>query len=201
VTLPSLPSGVSGLAWNTNGLATSGTLAVYSFTSTNLAIVTASNTAAIISSNKLATHVSSAQGTPVAVSASTPTNGTASVTAGALTYTPNSGFTGADGFTVTFNDGKGAQTLAVSVTVGNGTNQGANAVYTGTSGGQAAVHFAGIPGTSYTVETNAAASGSGWVKEGNYTAPPTDAGYGIGVFGVTNAFSGSLFYRTVYPSY
>ena len=70
--------------------------------------------------------------------------------------------------------------------------------------GNFVVQFAGIPGTMYTVETNGVASGPGWVKQGNYTAPTDNsAGFGIGVFQVSEPAggAGSRFYRTVYPSY
>jgi hypothetical protein len=195
------------------------TLTVYSFTTDALSLTTSSNTAATVSYQKLATHLHSTLQTANVYPASPwtatvttgPTHGTAAFSVngtptGSLTYTPTNYTGGADSFTVTFGDGYGSQTMLVSVTVTtNGVGgQSANAVYTGTLGtGVAVVHFAGIPGTSYTVETNGvASSGSGWVKEGTYPAPTDNsAGYGIGVFGVTNAFTGNLFYRTVTPAY
>ena len=193
---------------------TSTTLSVYNLTTTPLSLTTSSNTAATVSYQKLATHVHSTlqsavyPASPWTASVTTPaTHGTAAFSgSGSLTYTPTNYTGGADSFTVTFGDGYGSQTMLVSVTVTtNGVGgQSANAVYTGTLGtGVAVVHFAGIPGTSYTVETNGvASSGSGWVKEGTYPAPTDNsAGYGIGVFGVTNAFTGNLFYRTVTPAY
>lgn len=94
--------------------------------------------------------------------------------------------------------------MAVSVTVGNGNGSGANSVYTGTASGSFVAQFAGIPGDTYTVETNATVSGPGWTKLASFTAPTDNSqGLGIGVFGVTNAMGGetSLYFRTVYPSY
>jgi autotransporter-associated beta strand protein len=201
VTLPSLVS-IGGISWDTNKLATSGVLDIYTFTTTALALSTPTNTAAVISALKLANHASSARGTPVAAAATTPSHGTASVTSGVLTYTPTSGFSGSDSFTVTFQDGHGWQTMAVSVTVGNGTGQGANAVYTGTSGGNFVVNFAGIPGYTYTVQSSSSANGS-WAKLANFTAPSDNSlGFGIGVFQVSDPMSnGAGFYRTVYPAY
>jgi hypothetical protein len=117
-----------------------------------------------------------------------------------LTYTPASGFGGSDSFTVTFQDGHGWQTMAVSVTVGNGTGQSPNYLSSGTTNISSAnyfyVNFAGIPGDTYTVETNSVANGSGWIKWGNITASPTGAMQVLDPVG-----SGSLFYRTVYPAY
>ncbi len=200
VTLPAL---ASGLSWDTNALRSSGVLTVYSFTTTPLALSTPSNTTAVISAVKLANHASSL-GTPVATSVTTPSHGTAAVDgSGNLTYIPTSGYSGSDSFTLTFQDGHGSQTMAVSVTVGAGTGQSPNAVYTGTSGGNFVVRFAGIPGTSYTVETNSVI-GPGWTKEGTYTAPGDNSqGFGIGVFQVSDPIGTdtSRYYRTVYPSY
>jgi len=201
VTLPAL---TAGLTWDTNRLATNGVLDVYTFTTTPLALTTPMNSNAVITALKLANHASSSRGTPVAVSATTPTNGTASVTAGVLTYTPTTSYTGADSFTVTYNDGNGSQTMVVSVTVGSGNGSSPNIVYGPTQvGGNFVVRFAGIPGTTYTVETNSVASGPGWVKEVNITAPTDNsAGFGIGVFEISDPVSvGNLFYRTVYPAY
>jgi hypothetical protein len=58
------------------------------------------------------------------------------------------------------------------------------------------VNFAGIPGATYTVETNSVANGSGWTKWGNLTATSTGAMQVLDPVG-----NGSLFYRTVYPAY
>ncbi len=195
---------LAGVAFDTNKLATNGTgvLEVYTFATTPLTISTPSNTAAVITAVKLANHASSMRGTPVAVSATNPTNGTAAVSAGALTYTPNTNYGGSDSFTVTFSDGQGIQTMAVSVTVGNGTNTSPNLVYGPEStNGNFVVRFAGYPGAEYTVETNGVV-GPGWTKSGNVTAPTTDTGFGIGVFQISEPVgTGNLFYRTVYPSY
>ena len=209
----SVPTLASGLSWDTNKLATTGVLDIYTFTTTPLTLSTPSNTTAVIPALKLANHASSSRGTPVAVSATTPGHGTAGVSAGELTYTPTTGYGGSDSFTVTFNDGQGTQTMAVSVTVGNGTGQSPNVLAFGTVGGNFFANFAGIPGTTYTVESNSVASGTGWAKipnpasiDGKYTAPTDNATYGlgIGVFQLTDPIPGdssSRFYRTVWPSY
>jgi hypothetical protein len=65
-------------------------------------------------------------------------------------------------------------------------------------GGDFVLQFAGIPTDAYTVETNSVLDGSQpWVKLGNYTTPSN------GIIFVTNNITGggSLYYRTVYPSY
>lgn len=198
VTLPALASGIS---WDTNKLAATGVLDIYSFTTTPLALTTPTNTAVVITVSKLANHVGSARGVSVAVAASTPVSGgTASVDGGGnLTYMPGGAANvngGTDTFTVTFADGHGAQTMTVNVTVGANNSQSLNVLSAAANSGNFQVQFAGIPGYSYTVETNAAASGAGWAKEQNITIP---AG---GVFQITDPLNNqSLFYRTVYPSY
>ena len=196
-------------------------LTVYEFTTSALTLTTSSNTAATVSYQKLATHVHSTlqsavyPASPWTASVTTPaTHGTAAFSVngtptGSLTYTPGSTFAGgADSFTVTFGDGFATQTMLVSVTVTtNGVGgQSANAVLVTTDGsGHSIVRFAGLPGTNYTVETNSASSGSGWVKEGFYTAPTDNSlGFGVGVFQVSDPLPpspGELFYRTVTPAY
>lgn len=201
VTVPTLAAGIS---WDTNKLATNGVLDIYTFTTTSLSLSTPTNTAAVISAAKLANHASSSRAgaypTGWTADVTTPSHGTASVDSGSgdLTYTPTSGYSGSDSFTVTFHDGHGWQTMAVSVTVGTGNGQSPNLLVSGTIDGNFVLQFAGIPGDAYTVETNSVLDGSlPWVKLANYTTPAN------GVIFVTNALSGagSLYYRTVYPSY
>lgn len=165
------------------------------------------NTSAVIPALKLANHVNDSLATyPAMVTATLttlPSQGTATLDgSGNLTYTPTTGYTGNDSFTVTFGDGQYTQTMAVSVTVGSGSGQSPNAVYTGISGGNFMVNFAGIPGYTYTVESSSTPNGP-WTKLANYTAPSDNSlGFGIGVFQVTDAMSNEAgFYRTVYPSY
>jgi len=202
VTLPTL---APGLSWDTNNLATTGVLDIYTFTTTPLALSTPVGTAAVISSTKLANHAASSRGTPVAVAATLPSHGSASVDgSGNLTYTPTDGF-GSDSFTVTFQDGHGTQTMAVSVTVGSGTGQSPNVVFGPTTDGNGnfVVRFAGIPGTTYTVEKTTSLTPPSWIKLGNYMAPSDNSlSFGVGVFQVSDPVAnGSGYYRTVYPSH
>lgn len=195
-----LPALATNLAWDTNNLATSGVLDVYNFTTMALEVSTPENSNAVVSASKLANHASSSKGTAVAVSASTPGHGSASITGGSLTYSPQAGYVGPDAFTVTFADVHGVQTMAVSVTVGTSGSggQSPNVLTTGTDGsGNFYALFVGMPNTSYTVETNSVVSGGTWVKYANYTTGAD------GLLNVTNVppVSGSQFFRTVYPSY
>jgi autotransporter-associated beta strand protein len=205
-----LPALTTGLAWNTNGLATTGVLDIYNFTTTPLALSTPMNAAATLFAAKLANHASSSkQASPYPTgwnaTATTPINGGSVVVNGngSLTYTPDGLANvngGTDSFTVTFNDGYGSQTMAVSVAVGTSPSggQSPNVLTSGTDGsGNFYALFAGLPNTTYTVQTNSIASGSTWVKYGNYTT------VGDGLINVTNVppVAGSLFFRTVWPNY
>lgn len=119
VSLPALPT---GLTWDTNDLATSGVLDVYTFTTTPLTVATLINTTATIPAAKLANHSSSAKAASLyptgwTATASGNTLGSVSFNGNSdLIYTAN-GTAGTDNFTVTLHDGHGAQTVAVTVTV------------------------------------------------------------------------------------
>jgi hypothetical protein len=191
-----VPTLASGHSWDTNKLATTGVLDLYAFTTTALALSTPVNSNAVISVAKLQNHATTARGTPCVAMVTTPANGSASVSGGILTYSPNPGFAGSDSFNCIFQDGHGWQMMTVSVTVGSGTSQSPNVLSASIVGSNFVVNFAGVPGTTYTVETNSAANGPGWKKLGNITATSTGAMQVIDPLG-----NGSLFYRTVYPSY
>jgi hypothetical protein len=96
--------------------------------------------------------------------------------------------------------------VPVTVTVGAGQSGSANVLYAATVDSNLVVCFAGIPGETYTVQTNSVASGPGWTKLGaeNFKAPASadPHPYGIGVFQVTDPLGGaSRYYRTVWPAY
>jgi hypothetical protein len=79
-------------------------------------------------------------------------------------------------------------------------------LYAETVDGNFVVRFAGIPGETYTVQTNSVSSGPGWTKLGteNFKAPTASEPhpYGIGVFQVTDPLgSSSRYYRTTWPAY
>jgi hypothetical protein len=209
VTLPGL---TAGLTWDTNKLATTGVLDIYSFTTTPLAFSTRTNQPATLVAGLLLNHAVSSRGTVVVSAVTQPANGATVLNGnGSVTYTPAAAFAGgSDSFTITFQDGHGLpQTIVVSATVNGGSGgQSPNVLASGTTNINSVAYFyanfAGVPGQAYTVETNSAVNGPGWVKEGNYTAPSdnTTYGLGIGVFQVMDPMgTGSLYYRTVWPAY
>lgn len=155
VTLPTLGS---GLAWDTNKLATAGVLDVYNFTTTALTASTLTNTTATILASKLANHTSSAKAgaaypTGWTATASGNTLGSVSFDSGNLVYMAN-GTAGTDNFTVTFYDGHGSQTMAVSVTVSEANVGPALSPDNRhlTNGDKGSFTASGIPGTTYIVQ-------------------------------------------------
>jgi hypothetical protein len=170
---------------------------------------TPKNVAATISSAKLKANDT---GTGMQITAATPGTGadhgsvSLSATDGSLTYTPRMDYTGSDGFTYTLSNDQGCTVqVPVTVTVGAGQNGSANVLYAGTVDGNFVVRFAGVPGETYTVQTNSVSSGLGWTKLGtdSFLAPAAadPHPYGIGVFQVTDPLgSSSRYYRTVWPA-
>ena len=156
LTLPPLSS---GLAWNTNGLATSGNLAVYTFTTTPLAFDMVQNTTANVSALKMDAQANSSFGAH-AVAVSGASHGTASISAGALTYTPTANYVGADNFTVTYSDGQNTQTMLVTVTV-NDQNVGPT-ITPVNAGGFGSFTASGIPNHTYTVQIATSLSPANW---------------------------------------
>jgi hypothetical protein len=136
-------------------------------------------------------------------SATSVQGGTIGIAGGNLTYTPPTGFIGADSFTVAADDSRGGATnRTVSVTVNSGSTVSLNIVSPPTiQGGNFVVRFAGIPGRTYTIEWSADAVV--WAKMTNLTAPASNMGFGVGVFEFSDPTGGDTvrLFRTVYPSY
>ena len=170
---------------------------------------TATNVPLNISIGKLKGGSSDPDGDPLSFTlvenSALPTGATISSNGNTLTYTPIAS-TGAGSFQYTLSDGFGGSNIVtVNITVTDPTTggTGGNSVFTGIDGGDFVARFAGVPGRTYTVETNGVVSGSGWVKLGNYTAPTDNEDeFGIGVFEVREPVTtGDRFFRTVTPSY
>ncbi|MEI7936106.1 MAG: Ig-like domain-containing protein [Verrucomicrobiota bacterium] len=168
------------------------------------------NTAATFSSAKLKANDTGSGLQITAVTAGTGTDhGTVSLAEkdGSVTYTPETDYTGSDSFTYTLSNDLGCSVqVPVTVTVGSGQGGSSSVLYAAAVDGNFVVRFAGIPGETYTVQTNSVSSGPGWTKLGtqNFTAPTAAEAppYGIGVFQVTDPLgSSSRYYRTAWPAY
>jgi surface-anchored protein len=117
-------------------------------------------TAATISFGKLLSKITDPEGDVTSITAAGPASvqgGTASLQAGSILYTPPSGFSGVDQFSVTFQDVHGSSVIGtVNVTVGSSPNsggQGTNSpLLTMLPGGDIGISFQGIPGRSYQVQ-------------------------------------------------
>ena len=168
------------------------------------------NTAATFSSAKLKANDTGSGLQITAVTAGTGTDhGTVSLAEkdGSVTYTPETDYTGSDSFTYTLSNDLGCSVqVPVTVTVGSGQGGSSSVLYAAAVDGNFVVRFAGIPGETYTVQTNSVSNGPGWTKLGtqNFTAPTAAEAppYGIGVFQVTDPLgSSSRYYRTAWPAY
>ncbi len=113
--------------------------------------------AAAISLGKLLAAASDPDGDMIGVTsvpASSEQGGTVLLQASAILYTPPAGFSGADRFTVTLTDSRGASTVGtVTVTVQSNSGVGSNPpVLTVLPNGQIGLGFQGIPGRSYEIQ-------------------------------------------------
>lgn len=170
-------------------------------------IATPVNTPATFATATLTLNDVSPGGLPlmvIAVSTNSARNGTVSLAAGMLTYTPPTNFSGNDSFAYTISDGQSAAASGpVIATVGSGGPISLKVVHgPALDNGNFVVRYAGIPGWSYTIEAASDLGGS-WTKVTNLTAPSSDQGFGSGVFEFQRPIlaNASEFYRTVYPAY
>ena len=71
------------------------------------------------------------------------------------------------------------------------------------SGGDFVARFLGTTGATYTIERTPILSPASWLKLTNLFAPPTNAGFGVGVFELRDPINASTnrFYRAVHPAY
>lgn len=171
VTLPTL---AAGLSWDTNDLAVNGTLDVYTFTTMPLSVAVRTNIPALISAAKLANHLGSsraAAGYPTGWTASVttaPTNGITSLADGALTYTATAPNAVEDHFNITFGDGHGWQSMAVSVSIAAQNVSSTVASFTITPAGDFILLASGMPSTAYDIQAADSVSGP-WATIGSAT--------------------------------
>ena len=149
VTLPVLGA---GLTWDTNHLATSGVLDVYSFATNAIqTMVALKDTATTLQTSKVTGKTTGARGTVTVNSVSSANGANVSLSSGNINYTPPTGFTGTDTFTAALTDGHGSITATVVVTV-----NAANAGQTLTGGDDGTGHYkittSGIRNQTYNVQ-------------------------------------------------
>jgi hypothetical protein len=132
----------------------------------------------------------------VSVNPSSTNGGTASLSAGLVTYTPTSGFTGTDMFTYTLGDARGGRSTGrVFVTVGATNFISVVNPPTFSNDGHFLVGYSGIPGYVYTVERSTNVVGP-WSVFTNVVASPS------GLFSIDDPNTPPepiRFYRVIYP--
>lgn len=133
----------------------------------------------------------------VAVGSTSTNGGTASLAAGAVTYTPLAGFSGDDAITYTVSDGRGGQASTnVAIVVGSSAAVGGELSSGTLSPGLFRMGFQGIPGCPYTIESATNMFGP-WDPVTNMVTSPA------GLLQFEERFAPPLpkarFYRTAYP--
>ena len=200
VTLPALDP---GLTWDTNELATTGVLEVYTFATNAVETMAAyKNTSADLLIAKLLVKVSGSRGAVslISVSPTSAHGGTLSADANNITYAPATDYVGSDSFTCVLSDGHGSITATVFVTVtdpnADTTSNGSNlAIHTITGGVR--IIIAGTSGVNYQLQYTSTMGSPSWTTFGPaFTMPST---------GVTNFDDMSVsdvnahYYRTILP--
>jgi autotransporter-associated beta strand protein len=152
----SLPDLVTGLAWDTNKLATTGVLDIYSFTFSGYSLTALKDTAASFGVAKLLAKATSARSSSLSVagvSGSSAQGGTVALASGSITYTPPASYTGSDSFTCVIGDGNGSITVTVTVTVvEDGAGTTSNLAITALGGSTYRITLAGTVGRQYKLE-------------------------------------------------
>lgn len=168
---------------------------------------TATNVPVAFNARKLVMNDLDPRGLPLdvaGVSSHSSLGGTVALVAGRIEYTPPSGIGGDDQFIYSITNALGGMaTGTVTATVGPGGLLPLNITHGPVvESDEFVVRFAGVPGLTYTIEAASNLDGP-WTKAGNFIAPTTDTGFGVGVFEFrepVGAFE-SRFYRTLYPPY
>jgi hypothetical protein len=166
------------------------------------AISTPFQTAVTVSLAKLLAEAADPDGDSIAVTAAGPASaqgGTAVLQGVGILYTPATGFSGTDSFSVTLADAGGASVVGtVTVTVGPDPSAGGVGVnppvLTVLPGGKLGLAFQGIPGRSYIVQRSV----SGLDNWGTLATIPADAS-GKVAYTDESPPAGSAFYRLGLP--
>lgn len=132
-----------------------------------------------------------------AVASSSAEGGTVARMGSNILYTPSTGFTGTDTFSVTFSDGTGTVNGTITIIVGGSdplfTDATMNAVLSDQPGGAKRLSFTGIPGRIYGIQRSG--NLSSWTQIDTVAAPPG----GAVTFDDPSPLPGKGFYRIIYP--
>jgi hypothetical protein len=117
-----------------------------------------------LSASALLAGASSINGNPLFVSSVSTTNPAASVNLsdGTICYVPPVDYVGVDLFAYTVTDGCGNLAAGTAMVAVGDSGPGYNRVKLAVRNGQATLTYAGIPASSYVIETAANLSGGGW---------------------------------------
>jgi hypothetical protein len=155
----------------------------------------------VIAESAILANTADANGDTVTVSTAATTStegGSVSRSGGNLTYTPATGFTGSDTFTVTFSDGIGTINGVITVNVIGSdplfTDPTLNAVLSDQIGGVKRLSFTGIPGRAYGIQRSS--NLGGWIQINTVTAPPG----GAVTFDDPSPLPDKGFYRIIFPA-
>ncbi len=158
------------------------------------------NTAATVTDSKLLSNDSDPDGDPLTVtgvSATSTNGGTVTLSLGVVTYTPVSGYTGADQFTYILADGRGGNVngiVSVTVTGSSGVSLNTTGIGFDNTGTNTLIKFVGIPTQLYFIQgsTNLV----DWLLIGSNVAGSN----GRFQFTDTNAYQfNQRYYRTLVP--
>ncbi len=133
----------------------------------------------------------------IIVAATSANGGTVTVNGDWVYYTPTGGFTAADSFTYTINDGRGGSAVGtVNVAIKVDVDPGQNLVITDLGGGSMRIRGSGIPGRTYRLQFTDTLSPAAWANLPGASVT-ADAS---GAFEFTdNSGSASRYYRSVFP--
>ncbi len=194
LTLPGLGS---GLNLDTNALATTGVLGVYSFTANGpLPLPVSENIAAGLPIATVLADTTGGRGTLVLASATGALHGSLSTNATTITYTPNAGYTGGDSFVCSVLDANNATAnVTVNVTVSGSGGGNTSRLAIQQSGGSFNIRITGTPGVNYQLQSSSVVSTNHWQPVGSaFTMPPS------GSTNMTVTPNGNTgFFRTALP--
>jgi autotransporter-associated beta strand protein len=174
VTVPALGS---GLAWDTNDLATSGVLDIYNFTTNSVQTMAAiENTPTTLAISKLTSKATGQRGAVTLSSVSSASGATVSISGSNISYTPPADFIGTDMFSAVLTDGHGSMTATVVVTV-SAVNAGATLSGGDNGSGNYQFTASGMPNQTYEVQV----STDGLDNWSNYE-PVTAAANGVVIY-------------------